>query len=159
LSEDLAILRVSAPRRVFGLAVMLALGGLVLFIAVTNPPADLPWRLFLLGLGLAALILAEAMRRATGRALHLTREGLFDSAGRELARIDNIEGIERGAFAIKPSNGFRLRLVAPAPRAWAPGVWWRVGRHLGVGGVTSAAQGKAMAEILTALLAERPRTR
>ena len=134
---------------------MVALGALVLYIAAANPPAQPLWQLFLVGLGAAVLILAEAMRRASGRALHLTRAGLFDSEGREVARLGQIAEVERGTFAIKPSNGFTVKLTSPAPRAWAPGVWWRLGRRVGVGGVTSPVQAKAMAEILTALLAER----
>ncbi|SIO57380.1 hypothetical protein SAMN05444722_3721 [Rhodovulum sp. ES.010] len=155
MSETLAILSVSAPRRLFGLSVTLGLGALLLFIAGMRPPAEPFWRFFLALLGLAMLGLAEAMRRATAQSLRLTHEGLFDTAGRRLAGIGEIEGIDRGMFALKPSNGFTLRLARPAPRAWAPGVWWRLWRRLGVGGVTSAAQARAMAEVLSALLAER----
>ncbi|WP_243644986.1 hypothetical protein [Rhodovulum euryhalinum] len=142
-------------RRAVGLGAMLMLAGLMLSVALFRPPADPLWRGFLLALGAGVLVLGEAMRRATGRPLRLTREGLFDSDGRELARIDEIAGIDRGMFALKPSNGFTLRLNVPKPRAWAPGVWWRIGRRIGVGGVTSAAQAKAMAEILTLVMAER----
>jgi hypothetical protein len=63
--------------------------------------------------------------------------------------------VERGAFAFKPSNGFLVRLDKPLGRGWAPGLWWRLGRLLGVGGVTSASQSKAMAEILSLELARR----
>lgn len=155
MPEELAVLRVSALRRLVGLGAIVTLAGLLLSVAVLQPPAAPLWRGFLLVLGVGVLVLGEAMRRATLRPLRLTSEGLFDSAGRELARIDEIAGIDRGMFALKPSNGFTLKLAAPRPRAWAPGVWWRLGRRVGVGGVTSAAQARAMAEILTALLAER----
>ncbi|TCP43195.1 hypothetical protein [Rhodovulum marinum] len=155
MTEELAVLRVSAVRRVVGLGVMVLLAGLLLSVALVRPPDAPLWRGFLLVLGGAVLALGEAMRRATAHPLRLTRAGLFDDTGRELARIDDIEGIERGMFALKPSNGFTLKLTRAGGRAWAPGVWWRFGRRLGVGGVTSAAQAKAMAEILTALLLER----
>lgn len=140
-------------RRVLGLAVMGALAGLLLYVAAVRPPATAGWRVFLLALGGGTLILGEAMRRATGRALQLTRTGLFDSDGREVARIDRIAGVDRGAFAFKPSNGFTLRLTEPGPRAWAPGVWWRLGRRVGVGGVTPAGETRAMADLLSAMLA------
>lgn len=153
MSDDLAILRVSALRRWAGLVVVFGLGALLLYVAMARPPAALGWRVFLLGLGVITLMLGEGMRRATALSLHLSAEALTDSAGRVLARIDEIRGIERGMFALKPSNGFTIKLKAPGPRAWAPGVWWRLGRRLGVGGVTSAAEAKAMAEVLTALLA------
>lgn len=155
MAEELAVLRVSAVRRVVGLGVIATLAGLLLWVALVRPPADPLWRGFLLVLGGVTLVLGEAMRRATARPLRLTRAGIFDSEGRELARIDEIAGIERGMFAMKPSNGFTLKLTVAGGRAWAPGVWWRLGRRVGVGGVTSAAQARAMAEILAAVLAER----
>lgn len=153
MSEVLAMLRVSPVRRVLGLAVMGLLAGLLLYIALVRPPVAPGWRAFLLALGGGTLLLAEAMRRATGRTLLLTRAGLFDGDGREIARIDRIAGVERGAFAFKPSNGFTLRLSEPGPRAWAPGVWWRLGRRVGVGGVTSAGEARAIADLLAAMLA------
>ncbi|MBL3569240.1 hypothetical protein DSD19_19835 [Rhodovulum sp. BSW8] len=155
MTEELATLRVSAVRRVIGLGVLLALAGLLLQIALVHPPAGIGYRAFLLAMGAGALALAEAMRRATARRLVLTREGLFDDRGRELARIERISGLDRGMLAFKPSNGFSLSLTEALPRAWAPGVWWRFGRRVGVGGVTSAGEAKAMAEILTALLQEK----
>lgn len=68
--------------------------------------------------------------------------------GRPLALMEDIQEIERGMFALKPSNGFVVRLKTKAAPAWAPGLWWRTGRRLGVGGVTSAGAAKAMADLL-----------
>ena len=36
-----------------------------------------------------------------------------------------------------------------------PGLWWRIGRRIGVGGVTPASQSKVMADLITARLIER----
>ncbi|TCP62907.1 hypothetical protein EV663_101167 [Rhodovulum bhavnagarense] len=155
MPEPLAVLRISPVRRFAGLVMLALLAGLMLYVAALRPPDMLGWRVFLLALGGAVLALTEAMRRATLGSLCLTRAGLFDGEGRQLAALDDIRAISRGLFAIKPSNGFTLLLSSPGPRAWAPGLWWRLGRRLGVGGVTSAAQARAMAEILSALLAER----
>ena len=41
------------------------------------------------------------------------------------------------------------------PRRWWPGLWWSLGNRVGVGGVTSAAHTKAMAEIISAMIAQR----
>jgi len=155
MPDSLAILTVSPLRRAIGLLAVTVLAVLVLYIAVARPPEELIWRVFLLGFGGLCVVLGEAMRRATARAVHLRRDGLFDSRGRELARIEDIVALERGLFAFKPSNGFSVRLARPLGRAWAPGVWWRLGRWLGVGGVTSASQAKIMADMLAVLLAER----
>lgn len=154
MTEPLATLSASFPRRLFGVGTLLCLGGALIYIALAQPPA-LGWQLFLLVMGGAALWLADRMRRATQTGLVLTEEGLFDSTGRSLAPLDEITGIERGMFAMKPSNGFTLRLKTSQPAGWAPGLWWRFGRRLGVGGVTSAPQAKTLAEILTAMIAER----
>jgi hypothetical protein len=78
--------------------------------------------------------------------IELTETEIRTSNGEVLARMDEILAVDRGAFAFKPSNGFTLKLNTKKPRAWAPGLWWRFGRRVGVGGVTSAGQAKFMAE-------------
>lgn len=155
MTDVLATLSASKPRRLLGLAVLLCLGFGLIYLALARPPAALGWQLFLLGLGGAALVLGEKMRRATQGKVVLTEEGLFDGEGRLLAPIEEITGVERGPFAMKPSNGFMVRLSKARGRAWAPGLWWRMGHRLGVGGVTPAAQAKVMSEALTVLLMER----
>jgi hypothetical protein len=63
--------------------------------------------------------------------------------------------VERGAFALKPSNGFTLVMKHKSPRAWAPGIWWRTGYRVGVGGVTAAGQSRFMAEQIALMIARR----
>jgi len=155
MSEVLATVSASLPRRAFGIGVLLALGGVVLYVGLMRQHSSPGWQVFLLVFGVLVLWLADRMRRATAMTLRLTPDGIYDSDGRELARMDQIVGVDRGAFAIKPSNGFVLRLTERPGRAWAPGLWWRIGRSVGVGGVTSANQTKFMAEMLSAMLAER----
>ena len=99
-------------------------------------------------MGAVALWLARQIWRATGRSLALTPAGIYDSDGRCLCVLDNVARVERGAFAFKPANGFVVHLKTPMARVWAPGLWWRVGRRLGVGGVTPAGPGRAMADML-----------
>ncbi len=152
--EILVTVSVSALRRWLGIAVLAAFGGLLIYVAFATPPA-LHWQGFLLLIGAASLWLADRMRRATEQRIELTRSELRGSDGTRIAAIDEIEALDRGLFAFKPSNGFLIRTHAPAPRAWRPGLWWRLGRRIGIGGVTAAAQTKAMSEILAALLAER----
>ena len=66
--------------------------------------------------------------------------------------MGNIASVDRGAFAFKPSNGFTVRLKSPAPRAWLPGLWWRLGRRVGVGGATPGKAARDMADVITILL-------
>ncbi|GGE38493.1 hypothetical protein [Actibacterium pelagium] len=141
-------IQASNTRRIIAMIVLVSLGGLMIYSAAT---ADIAiWeRLLLTALGLATLYMSDWMRRATLGWLELRDEGIFDQDGRLLAPIEDITGLDRGHLAFKPSNGFVIRLSSNGTRAWAPGLWWRSGDRLGVGGVTSAAQCKAMAEILT----------
>lgn len=156
MSNDiLAKLDPTGPRRYVGVGMLLVLGGLLLYLAFVQPPASLGWQALLIGLGLFALWLSHRMLLATTRQLFLTRDALIDSEGRVLVRVDEIEAIDRGMFALKPSNGFMLRLKNPAPREWHPGLWWRIGRRLAVGGVTPGSQSRPMADIISMMIAER----
>lgn len=138
---------------------MCVLGGtgvLVIWLAITAPQSAPLWQTLLLAFGAGALWSAFRLWHATAQSLVLTTEELRSSDGTVLCRLDAIAGVDRGAFAFKPSNGFLLKLSAPSgPRRWAPGLWWRTGSRIGVGGVTPAAQGKVMAELISHQLAER----
>lgn len=156
MSDDiLARIEVSALLRWIGLGALLAVGGLLVWMALAGPDIAALWRVLLLALAGLALALGARMHGATAVGLELTPEVLRDGTGLVLARVDEIEAVERGAFAFKPSKGFLLRLKAKKPRAWMPGLWWRWGRRLGVGGVTPGHQTKAMAEAIQMLLQER----
>ncbi len=144
-SDVYATVQASAVRRIFAFGVLLGLGGLVIYSALVQPPSPV-WLVFMLAFGVAMLWLAETMRRCTLWVIELTDTELRATNGFVLARMDEIVAVDRGAFAFKPSNGFTLKLKNTKPRAWAPGLWWRFGRRVGVGGVTSAGQAKFMAE-------------
>ena len=152
--EVIARVSPSTGRRVLGIGMLSFLAVLVLYVAITTPPS-LGWQLFLVALGAAALMIANAMRKSTRQTLELTRQELRDDKGTLIVRLEDVVSIDRGAFAFKPSNGFLVRTRKSGPRAWNPGLWWRMGRRIGVGGVTSAHQAKFMVEILTAMLLER----
>lgn len=144
----------SQARRVFAVSVLVLLGTLLLYAALAQPPAAI-WLLFMLLLGGLSLWLAERLRRATLGTIELTENELRDTHGQVLATMDEIRAIERGVLAFKPSNGFTVVLNVKKPRAWAPGLWWRIGKRVGVGGVTSATQAKFMAEQIAFRLAQR----
>ncbi|WP_052700867.1 hypothetical protein [Loktanella sp. S4079] len=152
-TEVQASIHVSTPRRIVAFCVSLVLGCLVIYIALRQPPAPV-FLVFMLAFGLAALWLAEKIRRAPFCTIELTETELRDTNGTSIARLDEIKNIDRGVLAIKPSNGFTLILKNTKPRAWAPGLWWRLGRRVGVGGITSAGQTKFMAEQIALRLSE-----
>ncbi len=148
-------LPVAQGRRWAGIGVTAGLGVILLRLALAMPPGRSLWMPALILAGAGALALAWWMHGATRTALILTPRELRDSAGRRLALTGDIRRIDRGAFVPKPSQGFLLRLSRPGPRAWVPGVWWRLGRTVGVGGVTSARDAKDIAALIEILIAER----
>ena len=150
----LARVQASSIRRGFACLVLYGLGALLFYVAIARPPSFV-WLVFLLALGGAVLAVAEAMRRATRRELILTQQSLSDDQGRVLALMSEVETVDRGAFAMKPSNGFTLVTKTRGARAWQPGLWWRSGRRIGVGGVTASGPAKFMAERIAMLLATR----
>ncbi|WP_424176677.1 hypothetical protein [Yoonia sp. TsM2_T14_4] len=135
----------SEGRRYFACAVIYGLGGLLIYTAMAHPP-DLIWLIFMLGFGAAMLWLGEMMRRATRLGIVLTDADLRDTDGMVLVRIDDIALVDRGALAMKPANGFTLVLHKRQPPGWSPGMWWRIGKRVGIGGVTAAGPAKFMAE-------------
>ena len=153
--EVLATLSASPVRRGFGMVVMYVLGVLLIWLGFRYPPAAFGWQVFLLALGAAVLGLSEMMRRATQLVLELTETELRDSSGTVIASVEQIISISRGAFAMKPSHGFSLHTRRALGRGWRPGVWWRFGRRVGIGGVMPSGQAKVMAEMLAAMVATR----
>ncbi|SLN55839.1 hypothetical protein PSA7680_02910 [Pseudoruegeria aquimaris] len=153
--DVLATVSASAPRRFFAMGVLGALGVLLIYIAFSSPPASVGWQIFLIAFGAFSVWAAVVLGKATRHVVELTREELRESSGRVLCRVEDITDVSRGVFAMKPSNGFLLRVKGGGPRAWAPGLWWRVAGRVGVGGVTAASQAKMMSEIIAAMLAER----
>lgn len=126
-------------------------GVLVLYVALAQPPEPV-WQVFLLAVGGAAFWLAQRMWKATNDSIELTQTELRTGTGRLIAKVEDIEAIDQGVFAFKPSNGFLLKTKESAENSWAPGLWWRLGRRVGVGGMTTAAEAKFMLQLLHSLM-------
>ncbi|WP_291833990.1 hypothetical protein [Limimaricola sp.] len=141
-------------RRVFAWTVLMVLGALLIWFGVVEA-APAAVRAALVTGGAMAIWAGERLRRLTWLMLVLTDTELRDGEGRVLARIDAIDRVERGAFAMKPPNGFLLMMKEPGPRVWVPGIWWRMGRRVGVGGMLPPHLAKHMAETIGLMLIER----
>ena len=152
--EVLAVTRASTGRRVLGLTALAGLGVLLIYVAFAHPP-ELAFQAFLIVVGVAALFFADSMRRATASSVELTAAGLRDGDGTVIANIEDIEALDRGVFAFKPSNGFLIKTTVKTSNQWRPGLWWRLGRRIGVGGMTPGRQSKYMAEALAVMMARR----
>ncbi len=146
----------SPARRMLALAALYLLGALIVWGGVQAGGGALR-TVALIALGAAFLVAAERMRRATMLSVVLDADGLRDSAGTVLALWDDIERVERGSFAAKPSNGFSVVLRTKGPRAWRPGLWWRLGRRIGVGGVLPGRPTRFMGEQMALWLEVRNR--
>lgn len=155
MSEPMHILRPSPPRRVIGLVIQLTLGALLLWLAVVHPPSNVLWQVFLIALGIAALVLGQKGWRSSSVAILLREDGLWQEDGTPIAPLDDIASVDRALFSFKPSNGFLIRMKDPLGRAWSPGMWWRVGRRVGIGGVTGGADTKIVADALSFMVAQR----
>ncbi len=152
--EVLVTVEASGLRRVMGVTMLAVIGVTLLYVAASKPPS-LAWLVFLLVVGLGALWLSVRMWQATLHKIELTEEVLRCTDGTVIAQVSDIEAIDRGFFAFKPSNGFLIRTGTPGARIWLPGLWWRAGRRIGIGGVTPGSQSKTMSEILSAMIAKR----
>ena len=154
-TDVLAEMYAPPARRWVGISMLYGLGVLLVVLAVFRPPEDMLWMVFLLIAGVAALWFGEKTRQSTAHGLRLTNEGLWETGGRRIVALDDIQEVDRGIFAFKPSNGFLIITETVQDNAWRPGLYWIIGRRIGVGGVVSRAQSKMMADTITMILAER----
>jgi len=153
-AEPRPFLAPSPGRRVIGVGSVGALGLLMLWFVATQDPTP-QWQAGMAVIGLGALWMAWRMWHATAGYLVLERDALVSSDGRVLARMEDVVSVARGAFAFKPSNGFTVTLRARGPFAWEPGLWWRIGRRVGVGGVTPGTPARLIAELMQQRIAAR----
>lgn len=112
--DDHFYLYPSPTRRLFSVAMMVGLGGLLIFLAAGAGEMALVWKAFMLLCGGGALAIAARSWRATQDHLVLTAETLELNTGEVICRIDEVQKVERGAFAFKPSNGFVVLLKREA---------------------------------------------
>ncbi|MEL6434493.1 MAG: hypothetical protein AAFQ28_11900 [Pseudomonadota bacterium] len=150
--EVITTLYPSPTRRFLGIGMLLLLGGILIYTGLAYPPDVLGWQAFLLGMGALCLWVSERMRHATSHGVELTKSGLRGSDGEMIAPIDEIHSVDRSMFVFKPSNGFVVRLKRSSSARWMPGLWWRMGKRIGIGGVTPGGGGKIMADMLAAML-------
>jgi hypothetical protein len=156
--EVLVTMTPKPARRWFAVGSTGILGAILVYLAATFPPVDVAWLLFLVGMGVLFLYWSWRVWQATGVTLELTRRELREAGGRQLCAIDNVDRVDGGVFAFKPAAGFLVHLKEPMGRVYAPGLWWRSGRRVAVGGVTSRAEGKAVTELINVILADRDGT-
>ena len=156
-SPDEPLLQVhpTIARRVIGIGSMFALGALILWAGLTGGGDPLA-KLVLTAVGLLMIGIGAIFVRATSTGLELTKTEVREiDTKRILFQIENVTNVERGFRVLKPTNGLLVELSEPAKRAYVPGLWWRWHRTVGIGGMTNAGQGKALAEFLKLMIVSR----
>ncbi|SEV98219.1 hypothetical protein SAMN04488515_0506 [Cognatiyoonia koreensis] len=148
-----AKITVSGARFQFAFLVQIALGLLLIYMAFISP-AGIFGKAIIVVFGIAMLVQANRLRANAKREIWLTDEGIVTNDGTVLAAMDQIVSVSRGSFALKPSNGFSVTLREKHSFLWVPGLWWRFGTRVGIGGITSAGAAKFMAEQLSLRVAQ-----
>ena len=153
--QVLGEIHVSPGRRLLGVLSFGAASVLLVYCAVTLPALPITNRMLLALVAVGAGALGWKLHIATEAHLILTPAELRSSTGEVLARLDDVARVEKGMLALKPSNGFALRLQKKHDRSWRPGLWTRWGRRVFVGGVTRAAHTRPVADMIAILIAQK----
>jgi len=142
----------SPIRRLIGVMALLALCAIVLWHGYQRY-SDSGEGLITMLIALAGIYGALRFWQSSSIGLVLTPTELRETGGRQVVRVADITSVNREAFGIiKPTNGFVIVTRESLPAAISPGIWWRLGRRIGIGGLTGAGEGKAMAELLQEML-------
>ena len=155
MDDVIVKLEPSLGRRWFGAIALGMLGLSLIWVTFSRPPDGLFLKIIVPVIGALFIWQAQWNLRVTKHGLYLTKEGLFDGQNEQVCALYNMAEVDRGVFAFKPSNGFLVRLHEAEPKGWAPGLYWCLGRRLGVGGATHPAQNKQLAQAIEVLIMER----
>lgn len=153
--ETLAILRPAPVRRVALVMTAGVLGILLVMVGLDAPQGGLALRASFIAVGLALIAAGWRVWHMTAVDLVLTSDELRQSDGRVICALADIVKVERGLAALRPATGFALALRQPQSFGWVPGLWWRRGSRVGIGGMTTRASAKALAEVIEAVLRDR----
>lgn len=145
---------ISPVRFYFSVLVQVMLAFVLLYMAVISI-SGIIGKLIIITLAVFMLLQVNRLRQSLGREVWLTDAGIVTSDGLMLAPMGQIKEVSRGTFAFKPSNGFSVTLTDSLGFLWVPGFWWRIGRKVGIGGVTAASAAKFMAEQIAYKIALR----
>ena len=148
--ETLAVVRPAPARRVALIIVTSLLGFALLSIGLDAPEGGIWLRVTFVIAGVGMLWGGWWVWRNSAVDLVLTTLDLRQSDGRIICALADVTRVERGLAALRPATGFALYLREPMPLAWVPGLWWRRGRRVGIGGMTTRAGAKALADVIEA---------
>ena len=146
-------LSVAPWRRAVALATLVPIAVLLIRQAVGLPVVG---QALCLALAVTFAWAATTLWRARANALVWDGEGLRDRFDTLRIPRATIVAVDTGAISLRPSQGFTLHLDRPVPRGWSPGLWWSLGRTVGVGGLTDRRETRALAQRIADEIAPRP---
>ncbi|MCY4260316.1 MAG: hypothetical protein OXC91_08655 [Rhodobacteraceae bacterium] len=140
------VVQPSPPRRWLAIGFLVLCGCLLGFTGLASLPTGGVYAVIQCLAALSAIWAAWCVHRATAHCIEFVGDELRCTDGTLIASIDDIQRVDISLFAFKPSNGMVLVLGKSMSTRWQPGLWWRVGRHVGIGGCTPKAQARQLAE-------------
>lgn len=143
------------PRRILGTAIIGVLGMMILALAKSASAQSNGAALVLVLIGVGFLVLSFRFWQTTASGLVLTASEIVETSGRRVVSLGDIDCLKRGTFAAKPATGFALILKGRGSAGWSPGLWWRLGARVGIGGALSRAELRAMSDRIEELLRNR----
>lgn len=148
MNEHDLVLYPARSRRIMACGLMALVALMLIWSAIVDPISDMSSRALRVGFGALAAWAAFELWRITSHGLVLSLDALKDTDGTELVKLSDIKSVQRGVFALKPSHGMLVKAHVKVSGRWRPGLYWRYGRTLGIGGMTPKATTKAFADAL-----------
>ncbi len=88
----------------------------------------------------------------------INKVGLFDLNENIICKIDDIKRIDASPYTFKSANGFLILLDTKSSFKSIPGLYWRYGHRISIGGLVSKHESKYLAGILSDLVTNKKQT-
>ncbi|MEM0977526.1 MAG: hypothetical protein AAGJ34_08330 [Pseudomonadota bacterium] len=152
--ETVLFAPISAGRYWFGIA-CLSLPALFIVFALSQGVVTRLWAMgFLMAIASAFLWAAYRMYSVPRAGLLFDGRVLRTEDGLVVAALTDIDVVQTGIFAMRPSNGFSLIMKEADHLPTRPGIFWRQGKMIGIGGILAAAETRAIGRLMQAKLKE-----
>ena len=78
----------------------------------------------------------------------INQSGLFNLDGSIICKMDDIERIDISPYTFKSANGFIVILKTKSSFNLTPGLYWRLGKRISIGGLVSKSESKFLSQTL-----------
>ena len=85
----------------------------------------------------------------------INQSGLFNLDGSIICEIGDIEKIDVSPYTFKSANGFIVILKTKTSFKSIPGLYWRLGKRLSIGGLVSKTESKFLSQALLRFYEEK----